>query len=660
MITQGKRTKPAKADDGFRPAIVDLWCRLSTLAILGLTFVEALDLGSGKVLGWSFYSRSSEIIFEVAVRLIFTAVLGVALGTFCSLVLGPALWLFRTSRQQFLDRVTCVAVVLVLFLDSRIALAALIKWSYQISEHRGIIDTAIYGAFYIAFTLALIYAPARAILLSSLDGFLTAKVTRRLTLGTIASAVALLLFEVGLARVQAPTTVSASSQRPRSNILLITFDALSAEDTSLYGYKLPTTPHIDAFARTATVFKNYYSGSSFTTPSIATMMTGMYPSQTHVHHLHGELSEPEKTLPRVLRTGGYSTAGFFSNPAAFYLAQAVRGEFDFLPEPVYLRGGFEYIWNATALLHPPVTFGNRADEHQDLVLAWSAATRMPTNSLELYPASMTFENARQLLDQLPDGFFLWIHVMTPHAPYSPRPQERGRFLRADAQQFFSGKNEPNWTPNYPPDQQSKVDEYRLRYDEFIITADREFGSFISDLEARGKLQKTNVIVSADHGESFEGGMYQHGGPYLTRPVIHVPLIIKTVGQQEGREANVAADETALAPTIVELAGLKPPVWMRGQSLARWLNGGGTSEEGLAFTQYFEKNSVFQPLQHGSVGVIDGRFQYLFDLDTGKGKLRPLDEAQVWNLDRSAQDPVRAATLRAAIYSRFPELKRESE
>jgi arylsulfatase A-like enzyme len=176
------------------------------------------------------------------------------------------------------------------------------------------------------------------------------------------------------------------------------------------------------------------------------------------------------------------------------------------------------------------------------------------------------------------------------------------------------------------------------------------------LESSGKLQNTTVIVSADHGESFDGGVYQHSSPYLTRPVIHIPLIVRTPGQQNGRTISVTADQTSLAPTILELAGVSKPDWMRGPSLTPWLNrnGQGTGE-GLAFTQYFERNSVFKPVHHGSIGVIDGQYQYVYYLDTQKGELRPLSEAQIWNLDRSAENPARAQALRGALHTRFPEL-----
>ena len=228
--------------------------------------------------------------------------------------------------------------------------------------------------------------------------------------------------------------------------------------------------------------------------------------------------------------------------------------------------------------------------------------------------------------------------------------------------MFEGEGKPNWKPHYRPDQQGQVDHRRLRYDEFVLSADRAFGAFMSDAESSGKLQNTTVIVSADHGESFEGGIFQHGSAYLTRPVIHVPLDHSDAGTAgRSHESAITADQTSLAPTILELAGQPKPDSMRGQSLVPWLNRDGQGEdEGHAFCQYFEKNSVFKPLRHGTVGVIDGKsqYQYVLDLDTQKGSLSPLNEAQIWNLDRSAENPALAEQLRATIASRFPEMVRE--
>jgi arylsulfatase A-like enzyme len=642
----------------FRSLLISLWFRLITLGIVGLVFAEALFLAPGKAQGWTFYLTASEVAFEVVVRLVFAALAGMAFGTICAAAVAPFLWHFKSSRERIADWVTKAGVFLVVFLDSRFALTILIKawWS----NHGPRFTAALLTAHFVAFAAALFIPRARKEVVTSLDGLLGEKMTRRAAIATVGGAAALAVTEFALAKSAPVVKAALAPQRPKSNVLLITFDALSAEDMSLYGCRLPTTPNIDAFARKATVFTKFFAGSTFTTSCTATMMTGLYPSESLVFQTQGHVpaQNAEKSFSRAMRAGGFSTGGFFSNSNAYYLAESLRNAYDFLPEPTYQAGGLQYLWDATTPLHQNSGIGSRLQEYCDLMEVWNTVGGLPYDLYVQYPAVASFEHARQILAKVRDGFFLWVHVMTPHGPYLPDAADRGRFLPSGVKlRKFDEEGTP-WKPHYNPDQQHAVDEYHLRYDEFILTADRAFGSFMAELEGDGKLQNTTVIISADHGESFEGGVYQHESAYQTRPVIHIPLIIRMPGQQDSRTVSVTADQTSLAPTILELAGVTKPESMRGPSLVKWLSGDAQGEgEGQAFCQFLEKNSVFKPLHHGTVGVIDGKssHQYVLDLDTQKGSLRPLDQAQIWNLDRSAENPALAEQLRAAIFARFPEL-----
>jgi arylsulfatase A-like enzyme len=644
----------------FRFRITLLWFRLMSLGTVGLVFAEALLLAQGKVQGWTFYLTPSEVVFEVVVRLIFAALTGVFLGTICAAAIAPLLWGLSSSRERVTDWASRVAVVVVVFLDSRYALTSLIKWS-----NRGVrFTSALLVAHFLVFVIALCIPRARKQVVTSLDGFLGKQMTRRMVLATVGGAAALAATEFALGARARTVKAVLVAQRPKSNFLLITFDALSAEDMSLYGRRLPTTPNLDAFAGKGTVFTNFYSASTFTTPCVATMLTGVYPSDHHIYQLQGRArsEDAERSLPHLMRAGGHATGAFLSNPFAYNFVDNLDSEFDFLPTPTFQKGSLQRLWDATSPLHQDSGIGSRADEFFDLENVWNFLGRESfSHSFRLRPV-VSFEQAREVLGHLPDGFFLWVHVITPHSPYLPDPADQGRFLPYDEQRNYEEESRPGWKPHYEPDQQSQVERRRLLYDEFILTADRAFGSFMKELESSGKLRDTTVIVSADHGESFEGGVFQHGGPYQTRPVIHVPLIIRAPGQQQSRRVAFTADQTALAPTILELAGQAKPEWMRGESLVKWLNrdGPGGEGEGLAFTQYVERNSIFKPLQHGTVGVIDGRSQHQFvlDLDTRKGSLRPLKEAHIWDLDRTAENPGLAETLRTAIYSRFPGLAKE--
>ena len=83
------------------------------------------------------------------------------------------------------------------------------------------------------------------------------------------------------------------------------------------------------------------------------------------------------------------------------------------------------------------------------------------------------------------------------------------------------------------------------------------------------------------------------------------------------------------------------IGMGGQSLVPWLERNGQGEgEGAAFCQYLAKNDIYKPIKHGTLGAIEGGYQYVLYIDTQKGELRPLNERRSWNLDRARKIPRR--------------------
>ncbi len=651
-------------ESSFRTTVVSLWFRLITLGIAGLAFAAALKLAQGEAQGWTFYLTTAEVVFEVVVRLVFAALAGIVLGTLCAAAIAPFLWHFQSSRERIAEWATKVAVVLVVFLDSRFALIILIKTWAPTRGPR--FTTALLIAHFLTFVVVLCIPRARRQVVTSIDGFLAQRMTRRTAIATVVGTVGLVATEFALSKTATVVKAALVPPRPKSNLLMITFDALSAEDMSVYGYGLPTTPNIDAFARQATVFKNFYSASTFTGSCMGTILTGVYPAEHGVYHLMGRV-RPEyanKTVAHLMRNAGYTTGAFVSNWAAYYIVENLKSGYDFLPAPTFQEGALQGLWEGTDPLHQHTGIGNRADEYHDLMEVWNSAAGLPDDLNLRYPAQESFAQARKILDQMPDGFFMWVHVMAPHAPYHPGAEERGLFIPDDQLRTFEDEENDSTRlpipPVYGPEFQDKVDQRRLAYDECLATADRAFGDFMSGLERSGRLRNTTVVLSADHGESFHGGIYQHGGRYQTRPVIHIPLIIRTPNQQQGRTVEFVADQTAIVPTVLELAGQPKPDWMAGQSLVKWLEGDSAGEgQGLAFCQYLEINSIFKPPRHGSAGVIDGQYQYVVVLSSQNGGLRPLPQAETWNIDYTAENPARAKALRETLASRFPDLVRRA-
>jgi arylsulfatase A-like enzyme len=274
-----------------------------------------------------------------------------------------------------------------------------------------------------------------------------------------------------------------------------------------------------------------------------------------------------------------------------------------------------------------------------------------------FPPALSFQQAEQILDRLPKPFFLWVHVFAPHFPYLPEPPYLHRFLQTDElrthAEFADMFDLTGFS--YSPAKQPLVDKGRLRYDEWIAQADGAFGQFIENLRSSGRLDDMAIVVSADHGESFSGGFLGHGGSQQLRPVVHVPLLLHLPGQTDGHEIASCVDHTVLAPTMLEIAGIARPGWMDGESLSPLLHGGQELSASLAYTQFFVANSAFKPITHGTVGVIDGQHQYVFNLDTRVGALFDLAEAHEQKLDRSLAEPGLVKHLRDQIGRRFPGL-----
>ena len=106
----------------------------------------------------------------------------------------------------------------------------------------------------------------------------------------------------------------------KPNILLIAIDSIRADHMSCYGYERQTTPHIDRFAQSGTLFENTFSPHIPTTPAYASMLTGLDCFGTQVVALRhkGPLRPEAPTAAEILRRYGYNTTsiGFKGNPSS--------------------------------------------------------------------------------------------------------------------------------------------------------------------------------------------------------------------------------------------------------------------------------------------------------------------------------------------------------
>jgi len=313
---------------------------------------------------------------------------------------------------------------------------------------------------------------------------------------------------------------------PAPNILLIVLDAARADHFSCYGYQRPTTPNIDRVAAGGLRFTQAVSSSSWTTPSHASLFTGLLPAEHGTHNQHAWLIDRIPTLAELLKRRGYRTAAFSNNPHVDRAQNLHRG-FEL----------FEAVWSKTDAVTPDKPHNT---EH--------------TNGL-----------VRSFIEKIQGSgapFFIFINYMDVHQPYDPPEPYRTMFLKpgqaVSARVDSACRHAPllNSKALVPSEQEEHL--VRAVYDGALNYLDARIGELLEFLRRRNMQDNTLLIITSDHGELFgEYGYFAHGG-MLKRPLVHIPLIVShraLIPQPGVRQAPVAiADIFHTLADLLELEG----------------------------------------------------------------------------------------------------------
>ena len=627
----------------------------SAMFILVLYVLSAVD-------GWLYYIEPWDVAAGITERIFLAILLGAAIGTVCFAAALPFLLSNRealAARSRIAVFVTVVAAGVVCF---SFLLRALLVWAATLGlgsvTHGYKIGLGI--AILIAFA-AVIYRPTtRKKLQNYLDDTFGSKLTRRVVLASVA----------GSALVWAPKSAVhlASGPSPRgavdpgikrANMLLVTFDALAAEDMSLYGYHLPTTPNIDAFASSAAVFDNFYSCSTFTTCSIAAMLSGRYPENNLVYQLDGGFlpSQARKTAMRALRDAGYMTAASVANPHAHPDILEIDRQFDLLPSPALrqyeIPGALMTIGCGNVALDTQQALG-----YPNAILV-ATAPKLFAATDSPFPPRLSVEQGFSLLERLEPPYFLWIHFFAPHQDYQPRPPYLHRFLPDDTMRTGPELavlfNCPDGQIHAGPAADDRQGAPALRRMDLRsgrgVRAAALVGGKIRQADEHGgdRFLRSRREFSRRRLQSWQFDPSPSDDPCSARCATARSDAAKTYFDND--RSNGACSNLGRSGEFAR------PSWMDGNSLLPLVRGDvGARSLNLAFTQYLAGNSVFAPLRHGTVGVIDGQHQYVLDISTGKGKLRRLAEAHLPSIDRSSEEPELALALRRIILKRFPTIR----
>jgi arylsulfatase A-like enzyme len=325
---------------------------------------------------------------------------------------------------------------------------------------------------------------------------------------------------------QPPPAAPPLDRGPPRNVLLYVIDTLRADRLGLYGAARPTTPHLDRFAGQAIVFERAMAQSSWTRPSVASVLTGLHPFAHGAVAIGDRVGAHARLLPEVFAAHGYETKALVTNANVSEPFGFARGfaRFDYLSEDADRAG----VHVPARLLH-------------DDVLAWlDTRGRRP--------------------------FFLYVHASDPHAPYHPSSAAAARFVRPglastiDPAAPLRGLHERRRSLTA-----DDFEHLRSLYEAEVADLDAELGRLFDELAARGVLDDTIVVVVADHGEEFgDHGGIEHGTS-LYQELVHVPLLVRLPGGR-GARTRVVAQHVDLLPTLLSLVGLPVPSGLPGRVL----------------------------------------------------------------------------------------------
>jgi arylsulfatase A-like enzyme len=317
---------------------------------------------------------------------------------------------------------------------------------------------------------------------------------------------------------------------PPPNVVLITVDCLRRDRISAYGYERRTTPFLDALLDDALHATSAHSPSSWTCPSVCSLLTGRYP------HRHGGGLVPGE--PKNLSKANLPTR-LPADVPTFVDRLATRG---------YDTAAVGAVWNA----HLPI-----ADRFGEMTLLEQPADRLMRRTI-------------RWIERRRDPFALWLHLGDTHEPLDvPRdlrpvfgPVPWNRRVRRWA---FTKRNDDVGSEAFEAYRSARVQ----LYDAAVRSVDRALERFVAALEDVGVRERTVVVVTSDHGEEFwehrDEELAFHDprqvvgtghGHHLFQVHLLVPLIVIGPGVPAA-EVSANASLVDVTPTILALLGEEP-------------------------------------------------------------------------------------------------------
>ncbi len=363
--------------------------------------------------------------------------------------------------------------------------------------------------------------------------------------------------------------VASTAICPDCDVVIITMCSVRRDHVSAYGLApsepdgKPLTPRLDALVAGGFRMDNAWSASNFTLAGLTAVLTGDFGSTTGVTGWDKGLVKNIPTLPEILGYYGYRTGAFtIDAPSGF--------------RPDYgLDRGFQHM----EIIPPPRDTPDGRSRDGDIgpggasarpAAAWIVAQDHATPIFAMFhtrTAHFPFVLNDDAADKTGVTHLLWGAGGVQAAPLAPGAAsvlpgtaggtaQRGVVMQGGPDPVQVGVRAAG---------AAGIAMWKQRYSEAVGRMDIDFGVIAGALAARGRLDKTIVIVLADHGESLnDHEELLHGDAYFDG-VVHIPMLVRVPGLN-GAPVTALTSQVDVLPTVLELVGAVVPAGIDGSSM----------------------------------------------------------------------------------------------
>lgn len=434
-------------------------------------------------------------------------------------------------------------------------------------------------------------------------------------------------------RAAAASVAETAMPASRPNILFLMADQFRGDCLSCGGHPVVQTPNLDRLAREGARFEHAYSCTPTCTPARAALLTGKGPWSNGMLGYGAVAEEYAVELPRMLHDAGYYTLGI--------------GKMHWRPQRT-LHGFDKTILDESSRVESPdfqsdyrSWFASMAPTLQfDATgIGWNDYRSKPyALPEELHPTRWTADVAARFIASYarPEPFFLKVSFARPHSPYDPPQRWYDAHAGADIPKPYAG----DWAEPYRKRSDDsfnlwhgdlgweQVRASRQGYYGSVSFLDEQIGRVIAALEARGLLENTLILFTADHGD-MTGDHHFWRKSYAYESSARIPMLMRwpepLATAPRGQVLGHLAELRDVLPTCADAAGIAIPGGVEGMSLLRPIRGETSDWRGWIDLEHdicYDKTNHWNALTDGHRKFIyhafDGREQF-FDLDADPGE-----------------------------------------